>query len=242
MDAVILAGGRGTRLRPYTDTLPKALLPLDGMPLLEILVRQLVAAGCARISLALSWMAEAIQAHLADGSQLNAEISYSVSEQLLGTAGPLSLLPPPSDLCLVVNADVLTSLDFRALLEAHREDHLATIVTQEREVELRYGVIHTGEDGVAVDIVEKPVSRVRINAGIYVLAPAAWRFLPPGAPIEMPDLLRRLAAAGPLVGTYELPPEVCWTDIGLPADYLEAGEAFRRERALYLREVALNEG
>lgn len=242
MDAVILAGGRGTRLRPYTDTIPKALLPLDGMPILEILIRQLVAAGCTRISLALSWMAEAIQAHLADGPVMNAEISYSVSEQLLGTAGPLSLLSPPTDLCLVVNTDVLTTLDFRAVLEAHREEHLATIVTQEREVEIRYGVIHTDPGGMAVDIVEKPVSRLRINAGIYVLSPAVWGFLPPGTPIEMPELLRRVAASGPLVGTYELSPEVSWTDIGLPADYLEAEEMFRRERSLYLREVALNGG
>lgn len=241
MDAVILAGGRGTRLRPYTDSLPKALLPLDGTPILEILIRQLVAAGCRRISLSLSWMAEEIQTRLGNGSHLNAEVSYSVSEQMLGTGGPLSLLAPPSDPCLVVNADLLTSLDFRSLLDAHRDEHLATIATQEREVEVRYGVIDVDDAGRAVDIVEKPVSRLRINAGIYVLAPAAWRFLVPGEPVEMPDLLRRLAAVGPRVGTYELPPEVSWTDIGLPADYLAADLLFQRERALYLREVALHE-
>lgn len=241
MDAVILAGGRGTRLRPYTDRLPKALLPLDGTPIVEILVRQLVAAGCTRISLALSWMAAEIQSHLADGSHLNAEIDYSVSERLLGTAGSLSLLAPPPGPCLVVNTDVLTSLDFRALLDAHREEHLATIVTREHEVGVRYGVVETDADGVAVEIVEKPVSRLRISAGVYVLSPGAWRHLAPGSQIEMPDLLRRLAAAGPLVGTYAMPPAAPWTDIGLPADYLEAQEAFRRDRALYLREeVALN--
>lgn len=241
MDAVILAGGRGTRLRPYTDRLPKGLLPLDGTPILEVLVRQLVAAGCPRISLALSWMAAEIQGCLADGSHLNAEIGYSVSERLLGTAGPLSLLAPPPGPCLVVNADVLTSLDFRAPLDAHREEHLATIVTREHEVGVRYGVVETDADGVAVEIVEKPVSRLRISTGVYVLGPGAWRHLSPGAPIEMPDLLRRLAAAGPLVGTYAMPPATSWTDVGLPADYLEAQEAFRRDRALYLREeVALN--
>jgi NDP-sugar pyrophosphorylase family protein len=238
---VILAGGRGTRLRPYTDRLPKALLPLDGTPILEVLIRQLVAAGCPRISLALSWMAAEIQAHLGDGSRLDAEISYSVSEQLLGTAGPLALLEPPPGLCLVINADVLTSLDFRALLDAHREQHLATIVTREHEVGVRYGVVETDANGVAVEIVEKPVSRLRISTGVYVLSPDAWRYLAPGSQIEMPDLLRRLAAAGPLVGSYEMPLKAAWTDIGLPADYLEAQEAFRRDRALYLREeVALN--
>ncbi|HMI81457.1 MAG TPA: sugar phosphate nucleotidyltransferase, partial [Solirubrobacterales bacterium] len=174
--------------------------------------------------------------------RLDAEIGYSLSERLLGTAGPLALLPPPPGPCLVVNADLLTSLDFRALLDAHREEHLATIVTREHEVGVRYGVVETDADGVAVEIVEKPVSRLRINAGIYVLGPGAWGHLAPGVPIEMPDLLRRLAAAGPLVGTYAMPPETAWTDIGLPADYREAQEMFRRDRELYLREAVLEGG
>jgi NDP-sugar pyrophosphorylase family protein len=233
MEAVILAGGKGTRLRPYTDRMPKALLPLDGMPIMEILVRQLVAVGCTRISLALSWMAADIEAHFKDGRALGAEISHSVSDRLLGTAGPLSLLAPPARPCLVVNADILTSLDFRSLLKAHRDDHLATVVTQRRKVGMRYGVIHTDSDGTAVDIVEKPVATVRINTGIYVLSPRVWGYLTPGRPSEMPELLKRFAADA-LVGTYELPADARWTDIGVPDDYLDAGKAFERERGTYL--------
>lgn len=233
MEAVILAGGKGTRLRPYTDRLPKALLPLDGMPVVEILIRQLVAVGCTRISLALSWMAADIEQHLGDGRSLGAEISHSVSDRLLGTAGPLSLLTPPARPCLVINSDILTSLDFGSLLEAHREAHLATVVTQRREVGVRYGVVHTDGDGIAIDIVEKPVTTVRINTGIYVLSPRVWRHLAPGRPSEMPELLKRFASDA-LVGTYEMPAEVRWTDIGVPADYIDAGEAFKRERDTYL--------
>lgn len=233
MEAVILAGGKGTRLRPYTDRMPKALLPLDGMPIMEILIRQLVAVGCTRISLALSWMAGDIEEHFKDGRSLGAEISHSVSDQLLGTAGPLSLLAPPARPCLVINADILTSLDFRSLLKAHRDAHLATVVTQRREIGMRYGVIHTDADGAAIDIVEKPARMVWINTGIYVLSPRVWRYLAPGQPSEMPELLKRFAADA-LVGTYELPADASWTDIGVPADYIDAAKAFKCERATYL--------
>lgn len=234
MQAVILAGGRGMRLRPYTDRTPKPLLPLDGIPILEILIRQLVDAGCTNVTLALAWMADAIQAHFGDGRWLGADIDYSVSAHALGTAGPLALLAPPPAPCLVANADILTTLDFRALLEFHRPDRLATVVTQQRDLELRYGVIDVSADGRLVGVSEKPPLTVRINTGIYVLDPDAWEHLTPGERVEMPDLLQRLARSGHALDTYELPPGASWTDIGVPEDYLRAEAAFRAERARYL--------
>ncbi len=234
MQAVILAGGRGIRLRPYTRHTPKPLLPLDGMPILEILIRQLVAAGCSRITLALAWMAEAIRAHFDDGAWLGAQLSYSISDQILGTAGPLALLEVPAAACLVVNADILTSLDFRIVLDAHPARRLATVVTQRREVPIRYGVIDTSSDGRVLGIREKPPLSMQINTGIYVLDPAVWRHLAPGVPNEMPVLLHELALAGEEVGSYEMPAGVHWTDIGVEHDYLNAGQAFRANRARYL--------
>ena len=142
MQAVILAGGQGTRLRPYTAVLPKPLMPIGDMPILEIVLRQLQRAGFRDVTLAVSYLAEMMQAYCGDGSRFGLRIRYSRETASLSTAGPLKLIPGLDDTFLVMNGDLLTTLDYAALIRFHREHGaMATIATHRRTVLIDYGVV-----------------------------------------------------------------------------------------------------
>ncbi len=232
-DAIIMAGGPGTRLDPYTRSVPKPLLPLDGTPVLEILLRQLAAAGFGRVTLALSYRAEQIQAHVGNGSRLGLEVEYSVSERLLGTAGPLSLIDPPAESCLVCNADVLTTLDFAEVVRQHAERATAaTMVLCRLGVDIPFGVAEVA-DGILRGYREKPVHEVLVGTGIYVIEPELWSFLTPGEALDMPALIDRAMAGGRAVSAFVHDGD--WMDIGTTVDsYLLAAEAVRVNRAQYI--------
>jgi dTDP-glucose pyrophosphorylase/CBS domain-containing protein len=220
MRAVIMAGGYGTRLLPLTEDTPKPMLTLGDRPLLEIIVDQLKEAGIRQVNVATHYKSEAISEHFKNGEGFGVDISYVREDQPLGTAGALSLLEESDDPLLVINGDILTRVDFRAMLDFHRE-HQAELTIGVREYEFRvpYGVIET--DGVSVKgFSEKPVVRQFINAGIYLLNPAVRKLIPNGQPYDIPELIQFLIDNGHCVVCF--PIREYWLDIGQSDDYNQA--------------------
>jgi NDP-mannose synthase len=235
MRAVILAGGRGTRLRPYTTIFPKPLMPVDGMPILEIVIRQLKHAGITDIVMAVGHLAELLEAYFGDGSRWDVRIAYSREEHPLGTAGPLALIPGLDETFLVMNGDVLTTLDYAALLAAHRRGGaLATIATHRRDVRIDLGVIETDASGRLTDYIEKPTYHYRVSMGIYIFEPSVLDYLTPGQRLDFPELILRLLAAGQPAQSF--PFDGYWLDIGRPDDYEQAVEEFERLKDQFLPE------
>ncbi len=172
MKALILAGGKGTRLAPYTKILPKPLMPIGDMPILEILLRQMRRSGIDEIVLTVGHLAGLLEAFFQDGSQLGLKIRYSYEDQPLGTAGPLSLVNGLDDTFLVTNGDVLTTLDLRSLVAYHhRRGAAATIATHVRKVNIDLGVIQFDDGNRLVGYIEKPTYEFQVSMGIYVFEP-----------------------------------------------------------------------
>jgi NDP-mannose synthase len=235
MRAVILCGGQGTRLRPYTTVFPKPLMPIGEMPILEIVLRQLKASGFSRVTLAVAYLAELIETFFGDGARLGLRIDYSREPRPLSTAGPLRLVPDLDETFLVMNGDILTTLDYRAMVEHHRRaGAAATIGLHRRSVRIDYGVVETGADGTLSRYIEKPEMHYAVSMGIYILEPRAVRRIAEDEVLGMPDLMLRLKGEGETVSTFE--PPCRWLDIGRTDDYAEAFEVFEAHRAEFLRE------
>lgn len=220
LGAVVMAGGFGTRLRPLTDTIPKPMLPVGGRPLLELIIDQLRTAGVRRISLTTHYMREVIEEHFGNGRDFGVEIQYVNEDEPLGTAGALSLLDAPQEPLLVINGDILTRTDYRAMHEFH-QDHQAdmTIAVRQYEYCIPYGVIKS--DGpLILDIVEKPTMNCFVSAGIYLLGPSVVQSVPRGQRFDMPDLIRRLVSEGRRVVSF--PVREYWLDIGQMGEYEKA--------------------
>ena len=233
MQAVILAGGKGRRLRPYTTVLPKPLMPLGDMPIIEVVLRQLAASGFDQVTVAVGYLAELMMAYCGDGSKFGLKLSYSREEEPLGTAGPLALIDGLDDTFLVMNGDVLTSLDLRGLVERHRgSGAAATIATHQRQQQINYGIIENDEESRVTAYIEKPTYRYQVSMGIYVLEPAVLGFIPRGQYLDLPDLVRQLMAAGRPVLAH--PFDGYWLDIGRHDDYEQAVEEFEGMRARLL--------
>lgn len=237
MRAVILAGGKGTRLLPYTTVLPKPLMPIGDMPILEVVLRQLKAAGVDHVTMAVGYLAELLQAFFGDGKRLGLNIDYSMESKPLGTVGPLTLIPGLNDTLLMMNGDVLTTLDYRDLIKRHRESGaIATIATYVRQVKIDFGVIEADGAGILTGYVEKPTLDYRVSMGIYVFEPEALQFLKPGEYRDFPDLVKTLIAAGKKVISY--PFSGYWLDMGRPDDYARAVEEFEARRGEFLPKEA----
>lgn len=233
MRAVILAGGQGTRLRPYTTILPKPLMPVGDMPILEVVLRQLQRSGFTRATLAVSYLAELLEAFCGDGSRFGLAMDYSRETQPLSTAGPLKLIAGLDDTFLVMNGDLLTTLDYAALVRHHRaQGAAATLAMHRRSVKIDFGVVETGPGGVLERYIEKPEMHYTVSMGINVLEPRALSHIADGEAIGMPDLLLRLKAAGEKVIAYET--DCLWLDIGRIDDYERALEIFESRRGEFL--------
>jgi NDP-sugar pyrophosphorylase family protein len=229
MQAVILAGGKGRRLRPYTTVLPKPLMPLGDMPIIEVVLRQLAASGFDQVTIAVGYLAELMMAYCGDGSKFGLSLRYSREEEPLGTAGPLALIDGLDDTFLVMNGDVLTTLDFRALVQRHQASGAAaTIATHQRQQQINYGIIESDENDRVSAYIEKPTHRYQVSMGIYVLEPAVLEFVPRGQYLDLPDLARQLMAANQTVLAY--PFDGYWLDIGRHDDYEQAVEEFEAMR------------
>ena len=226
---VILAGGRGARLAPLTSVLPKPLMPIGDRAIIELLVSRLVAAGAEKLTLCVGYLSHLIRAVLNDGSKHGIEISYVTENVPLGTAAPLRLVPKLDNTFLVMNGDVLTTLDFAELVAAHRAaGNTITIATHSRRVRIDYGVLHHDEDADGhrrlTSIEEKPELPVTVSMGIYVLEPRALEFIPEKGYFDFPHLVEALLAAGEPVGVHVY--EGLWYDIGRREDYEEAALAW----------------
>lgn len=218
--AVVMAGGFGKRLRPLTDATPKPMLPVGDQPLLERIVGSLRKSGIRRVKLTTHYHAEVITRHFGDGQAFGVDIDYVNEETPMGTAGALSLVGDSDEPILVMNGDILTRVDFAAMLDFHR-DHGADMSVAVRAYEFRvpYGVVDT--DGVLITrIVEKPLFQRFVSAGIYLLNPELLRLIPGGQVYDMPELIQRLMSEGRRVVGF--PVREYWLDIGRMEDYEQA--------------------
>jgi NDP-sugar pyrophosphorylase family protein len=231
--AVILAGGEGTRLRPYTTVLPKPLMPIGDRPVLDIVVRQLKAHGFERITMATGYLAELIEAFFRDGESYGIAIDYFREHEPLGTVGALALIDGVSDDdVLVMNGDVLTDIDYGALLDRHRSsDAAATIATKERQIQVSLGVLRFADADDPTRLTgydEKPAIDYVASMGVYCFAPRALAHIKPGERLDFPDLVLRLIAAGDIVRSWLS--DDYWLDIGRHDDYEQAQEEFESVR------------
>ncbi|MEW6263548.1 MAG: nucleotidyltransferase family protein [Thermodesulfobacteriota bacterium] len=216
---VLMAGGLGSRLRPLTNDRPKPMLQVGNTPLLETIIRQFLDHGFSRFMISVRYKAELIKEYFGDGSKWDATIEYLEERSPLGTAGALSLVKKELDHALIImNGDLLTRVNFKALAEFH-QDHgnAATMCVREHLMEVPYGVVQI--NGVRLkDIVEKPVYRLMVNAGIYVLEPEVLNLVPPNQKMDMPDLFQRVKKElSKPVGCF--PISEYWLDIGRPEDH-----------------------
>jgi NDP-mannose synthase len=221
MRAVVLAGGLGTRLRPYTTIIPKPLVPVGDRPVLEIIIRQLGAAGVEHVDLCVSHLGELIQVYFSQAVELPASLSldWHWESEPLGTAGALRTVPDLDGTFIAMNGDILTNLDFRGLVDRHRAAGAAlTIAMHRQEVPIDLGVIES-RDGRVVGYREKPTLHYDVSMGIYVYEPRALGHLPAG-PCQFPELVQRLLDAGETVAAYHT--DATWYDIGTPAEYERA--------------------
>ncbi|MER5930858.1 sugar phosphate nucleotidyltransferase [Streptomyces sp. NPDC002054] len=233
MRAVVLAGGEGRRLRPATLTIPKPLMAVDGTPILHLILRQLSGAGFTHVTLSLGYRAHMIEASFGGNRWSGLELDFSLEREPLGTAGPLALLPPPEDSTLVMNADVLTDLDFAGLWSRHKKSQAtATIALAPQHLDIAHGVVHIDEEERVTDFREKPRMEFLVSSGIYVLEPALLDYLPPRGRYDMPTLLETARRQGERIEGHVF--DGAWHDIGTPEQLAEATAAFRADRARYL--------
>lgn len=235
MKAVVLAGGKGTRLAPYTKILPKPLMPIGDMPILEILLRQIKRAGISEAVLTVGHLAELLHAFFQDGGRLGMTIRYSYEDHPLGTAGPLRLVEGLNETFLVTNGDVLTTLDLRTLIDHHcLSGAAATIAMHKRQVKIDLGVIERNGSNEITGYIEKPTYEFHVSMGIYVFEPRVLTYIPTNEYMDFPDLVLRLIKEGEQVAGY--PFEGYWQDLGRADDYEQAVQDFGALRPQILGE------
>jgi NDP-sugar pyrophosphorylase family protein len=226
--AAILAGGRGARLRPYTTVLPKPLVPVGERPILELIIRQLSRSGFDRLDLCVGHLGELIRAYLDEGHAIPAgmKIDYHWEDEPMGTAGALHQIGTPDGSFLVMNGDILTTLDYADLMRFHEDSGAAlTIATHNKAVELSLGIVE-GDGTVVSGYVEKPTLRYEVSMGIYVYTPVALASVPRQR-FDFPDLVLALVAAGEKVAKYHY--DGPWYDIGTPTEHERAVAAYEED-------------
>jgi len=233
MKAVVLAGGKGTRLVPYTRILPKPLMPIGDMPILEVMLLQMKAAGIEHVILTVGHLSELLRAFFKDGSQYGIEICYSFEQCPLGTAGPIALVDGLDETFLVTNGDVLTTLNLRELIQFHKSQNaIATIAAHHRQSKIDLGVIQSDGDCRITGYIEKPVYEFMVSMGIYVFEPGVRAYIPYNQHLDFPDLVKNMIAAGEKVVAYQF--NGYWEDLGRPDDYERAACDFETMRSQFL--------
>jgi NDP-sugar pyrophosphorylase family protein len=233
MKAVVLAGGKGSRLAPYTTILPKPLMPIGDTPILEVMLLQMKNAGIDQVVLTVGHLSELLHAFFKDGSQFGLDITYSYEKCPLGTAGPIALVNGLDETFLVSNGDVLTTLNLRDLIKFHREQKaIVTVAAHHRQSKIDLGVIKKDGDCRITGYIEKPVYDFMVSMGIYVFEPAVLSYIKRDEYLDFPDLIKRLIAAGEKVVGYEF--DGYWEDLGRPDDYARATKDFEDMRSQFL--------
>ncbi|MGC8490866.1 MAG: sugar phosphate nucleotidyltransferase [Syntrophobacteraceae bacterium] len=231
MKAVILAGGKGTRLAPYTTVFPKPLVPLGDRPILDIVIQQLSHYGFEDITLSLGYLAELIQAYFQNGSPNvdNAQIHFVREKEPLGTVGSLALVPGLDTSFLVMNGDIVTTLNYASLFQFHREHGgLVTIALNHRPVKIDLGVIELDNSYQIKSFLEKPTLNYLVSMGIYVYEPEALNYITPGDYLDFPDLIWKMLEDGKKIVGY--PNDEYWLDLGSHMDYQKAQDEFEAMR------------
>jgi NDP-sugar pyrophosphorylase family protein len=231
--AVILAGGVGSRLRPYTVVLPKPLMPIGEYPILGVVIRQLVHYGFDHITLAVNHQAEIIKSYFNSGTKWGIKIDYSLEKKSLGTMGPLKLIKDLPDNFLVMNGDVLTDLDFAKLYDFHVESgQFYTISSSLRIERSEFGVLKVNGNNQLYGFQEKPIVNYNVSMGIYMLSREVLPYIPDDQPFGFDDLMYRFIDDGKKV--YVRQHEGFWLDIGRPDDYMKAIDVFEENREIFL--------
>jgi NDP-sugar pyrophosphorylase family protein len=239
--AVILAGGKGTRLAPYTTVFPKPLVPLGHRPILEIITLQLIHYGITNIVLSLGYLGELIQAYFqnAGGHFANLDMTYVKEQKPLGTAGSLRLIPQFDDTCIVMNGDILTTMDYTRLVKYHHaQGGILTIGMLRKPVNIDLGVIESNPDGAITAYIEKPVHHYNVSMGIYVYEPEVLKYIEPDTYLDFPDLVCRLLANKEKVFGYSS--KDFWLDIGRHEDYALAQQEFDAMREQFLPQPSVD--
>jgi dTDP-glucose pyrophosphorylase len=230
LQAVIMAGGMGTRLKPLTDDLPKPMLPVGGKPVMELMIEQLRQVGIRRVNISTHYKPEKISDHFGDGSTFGVELNYVNEDKPLGTVGALGLIDAPTEPMLVINGDILTQVDFRAMLAYHQEHQaVMTIAVHQYDIKVPYAVIEC-EGSRVCSLKEKPQIHFLVNAGVYLLDPKAYEFIPNGEHFNMTDLIQRLLDSDHIVASF--PIIEYWLDIGQLADYEQAQNDMKQRGGL----------
>lgn len=227
MKAVILAGGKGTRLAPYNTIFPKPLVPLGERPILDIIIHQLAHYGFNDIVLSLGYLAELIEAYFRDGSPRveDANITFVREKEPLGTVGSLALVPNLNDSFIAMNGDILTTLDYRKLLAFHKEHGAElTIALNRRQVKIDFGVIDINNAFEIQSFTEKPTLSYLVSMGIYVYEPTVLKYIPSSKYLDFPDVVQQMLKEGKKVIGY--PCDDYWLDLGSHLDYQRAQDEF----------------
>jgi len=220
MKTVILAGGKGTRLAPYTTIFPKPLVPIGDRPILEVIIRQLVRQGLGDIILSVGHLGELIEAYFQNGHRNipGLSLEYFREKQPLGTAGSLAMIAGLDETFMAMNGDILTTLDYQSLIKHHRESQAAlTIAMHQKDVKIDLGVLETNERGELTTYREKPLYSFAVSMGIYVYEPHVLSYLPKGQYMDFPDLVKLLLNKGEKISGF--PSQDYWLDIGRREDY-----------------------
>ncbi|MFD0676220.1 MULTISPECIES: sugar phosphate nucleotidyltransferase [unclassified Paenibacillus] len=232
--AIILAGGLGSRLRPYTVVLPKPLMPIGDYPILEVIIRQLINHDFSHITLAVNHQADIIKAFFKDGSKWGINIDYSIEDRPLSTMGPLKLINDLPNDFLIMNGDVLTDLNFSQLFNSHLDSReLFTISAHERDQKIDYGVLEVN-DGYLTNFIEKPTKRYNVSMGIYIANRGILDFIPENKAYGFDNLMYDMLLYKRNVNVKKF--NGYWLDIGRPDDYMQAIEEFDKMKSRFLEE------
>ena len=225
-EAIVMAGGVGSRLLPLTEKVPKPLLPIGDKPVMERIIDQLQGAGIRKVNVAVHHMSDKIASHFGDGSHLGVDLTYVTEDKPLGTAGSLRKLAGATEPFIVINADIVTTMSYRAFLAYHREHGAEiTVAVRRYEVSVPYGVLHCDRARVT-GLAEKPVTSFLVNAGIYLVEPRVIRFIPENEPFDMTDLVTKVLESNGSVCAF--PVHEYWLDVGRHEDYASAQEAHQK--------------
>ncbi|MDH5744825.1 MAG: sugar phosphate nucleotidyltransferase [Candidatus Aminicenantes bacterium] len=233
MQAVILAGGKGRRLRPYTLVLPKPLMPIGDMPILEVVIRQLKKYGFQKITITVDYLAELLEAYFRDGSKWNVEIAYSKDYEPLGTAGPIASIKDLEHNFIVMNGDILTTLDYSKLMGYHiKENSMITIAVYDKNVNIDLGILKLNENDEIYDYIEKPTLKYQVSTGIYVFNKKVLKYIKKNEYLDFPDLIKILIKNNERVKGFHF--SGYWLDIGRREDHEKAIEEFEELKHRFL--------
>ncbi len=233
MRAILLAGGVGARLKPYTTVIPKPLMPVGEMPIMEIILRQLASHGFERVTVTLGYLGKLIKSYFGNGENLGIEIDYSHEEKPLGTMGPITLIRDLPEHFLVMNGDVLTDLPFSDFFKMHvSQNQFFSVATFQREISSEFGVIDVNPDGQLIGFREKPKVPFRVSMGVYMSSRRVIEQIPKNQPFGFDQLMLKLLAEGTSPFIYQH--KGFWLDIGRSEDYILAQEEFEKNKSRFL--------